>query len=146
MSISEGPEPRFSLMNYVASLDTESLIESLKGWGYNVVTLDGSKVRDKASLMAQATVDLPAFDEARPKNWAGFNDATGSMFFEFDESKIALVWTSAHTMLESGLADFVTAIDVFTTLARRGVDHDVTFLVFFTGEGLNFPAWMPDAA
>ena len=131
-------------MHYVSSHDTESLTASLKSWGYNVVTLDGSKVRDKASLMTQAAADLPAFDEVRPTSWAGFNDALGSMFFAFDESKIALVWTSTNTILESGLADFVIAGDVVTTNARRGVEHGVKFHVFFVGDGLNFPAWMPD--
>ncbi|TNF24440.1 MAG: hypothetical protein EP329_24940 [Deltaproteobacteria bacterium] len=134
-------EPQLSVLNYVALEDVEAARAALEAWGYAVVELDGAAVIDRDSLLRQATVDLPGFDEVEPINWSGFDDALTGMVFEIDVPKLALVWRGAHRMLDGGLPDLMVAADVMTGVARLVYSQGAVFIIVLAGEGANFPAW-----
>jgi hypothetical protein len=132
-------ERDLSVLNLVSMSDRDALREALSGWGYRVVELRGEDVVDKASLFLRATSDLPSLEEVAPTNWSGFGDGLMSMVFELEHPKVALLWTSAHRMLESGLADLLVATDVLVGNSRLAYAQDITFLTFLLGDGPNFP-------
>jgi len=132
-------ERDLSVLNLVSMSDRDALRETLSGWGYRVVELRGEDVVDKASLFARATGDLPSLEEVAPTNWSSFGDGLTSMVFELEHPKVALIWTSAHRMLESGLSDLLVATDVLVGNSRLAYAQDITVLNFLLGDGPNFP-------
>ncbi len=80
-----------------------------------------------------------SLEEGAPTNWSSFGDGLTSMVFELEHPKVALMWTSAHRMLESGLADLLVATDVLVGNSRLTYAQDITFLTFLLGDGPNFP-------
>jgi hypothetical protein len=141
--MSHRPEPQLSVLNFLASSDLARACEDLVAWGYHVVRLDGQGVSDQQSLLAQATKDLPGVDAARPVNWSGLSDGLTDLVFDLEVPKIALMWTSAHRMLEGGLPDLMVAADILAGASRMAYGEDILFLTFLAGDGPNFPSW-PD--
>jgi len=131
-------ERDLSVLNLLSMTDREALRETLLGWGYRVVELRGENVTDKAGLFSQAARDLPSFGEVAPTNWSSFGDGLTSMVFELEHPKVALLWTSAHRMLETGLADLLVATDVLVGISRLVYSQEITFLSFLLGDGPNF--------
>lgn len=131
-------ERDLSVLSLVSITDRDSLRETLSGWGYRVVELRGESVIDRVSLFSQATRDLPSLEEVAPTNWSSFGDGLTSMVFELEHPKVALLWTSAHRMLETGLADLLVATDVLVGISRLVYSQEITFLSFLLGDGPNF--------
>ncbi len=132
---------RLQLINFVSTPTAPPLLGALAAADYQVINLDGGTITDKSSLMTQAALDMPGFDVSRPQGWSGFEDAITTMLFALEARSVALVWHQAHRMLEGGLTDLITAIDIFTVQGRRIRGQRISFSAIFVGNGPNFPAW-----
>ena len=139
-------QSEYAVTTYVNQADLDQLLARFEGSDYRVFVLHGDAVASKAALFAQAEKDLPLpEDYRRIHNWSSFEDCLWNMVFNFDEERMAFIWTHVEQMLVSGLEDFTTAADVLITLARRVYEKQIDLSVFFVGEGANFPALSPKA-
>jgi hypothetical protein len=129
-------EPAFALVNCVAQVDLLQLEEVLHRSGYSVIGLDGKLVRDKASFLAQAEVDLPKVDGMRPGNWDALADYLWNGLQQLGEEQVALLWTDADQTVHGNLQDFVDVLLVLTGVAT-GI-QPITFLIFLVGDGPEF--------
>jgi hypothetical protein len=107
---------------------------------------DGSSVYDKRSFLKQAAMDLPQPPELISNdNWDALLDNLGACLSEIEETRVAIVWTAAETMLIRGLPDLLVAASCFEFLAKvvsttaYGAPHGVALHVFLVGTGDNFP-------
>ena len=130
--------PRLAVVNYVSGADHEQLMQRLEASGYKVIELPGEDVHDEASFMRAATEHLLGGYDAL--NWSRFEDSLGQLEWSHSERPVALVWTEVDRMLEGGLSDLVTALDIFTGFSRHRYKSDKIFVTFLLGEGPNFPS------
>jgi Barstar (barnase inhibitor) len=130
------PEQRaFALINVVAATDLDRLVAALADEGYVAIVLDGSNITDKASLLAQADIDLPRPDDLHPHNWDALADTLWNGLVDAAADQLAIVWTGAHHLARSDLQDFLTAVDI---LARTARDVPKAVLIFLVGDGPEF--------
>lgn len=124
-----------------------ALDEALGRWGHRVFFLSGDQVTDKQSLLAQVERDLPMPAGLHPHNWDALADCLWGGLAEVSSERVAIVWTHAQTLLEADLQTFLTAVGIFTSLARQvlttehGFPHIMELNVFLIGTGSNFPAY-----
>ena len=136
MSPEDADVPPFALVNCVAQVDLLKLEEVLHGAGFHVIGLDGKLVRDKASFLAQAEVDLPQVAGMRPGNWDALADYVWNGLHELGEEQVALLWTDADQTVHGDLQDFLDVLQVLTGVAA-GI-QPTTFLIFLLGDGPEF--------
>lgn len=129
--------PDLAVINYVASTSLQELNDLLGAAQCGVVNLHGEMVRDKASLLAATSRQL--FDGLDSHNWSALEDLLRNTVWKLDKKFVALVWTDAHQMLNGGLSDLITAVDIFTGLSRNLYKQDRVFVTFLVGDGPNFP-------
>jgi hypothetical protein len=131
----------FRLVNALALADVEAVRADLDDQGFAIIDFDGSEVRDKASFLARADVDLPRPDDLHPHNWDAFADTLWNGLRDAADDQLAIVWTHAERFVEADLGEFLMAVDVITT-AARSVDKPT--LLVLLGEGPGYAEFVPD--
>jgi Barstar (barnase inhibitor) len=110
-----------------------------------VLRLDGADVHDKESLLRQAERDLPFPPDLPPRGWDGFADGLWNGLAGLEATEVAIVWTHADRMLESGLEDLLVAARLLASLSaqvgttERGFPRELVLRTFLAGAGANFP-------
>jgi Barstar (barnase inhibitor) len=132
--------PVLPIVTPVSRASQPALEAALRRHGYRLVQLDGREVRDAASFIQRAAIDLPMPAGVTPRRWSGLVDALWQALSELEEPGIAIVWTDADRMLEGGLGDLLLAADCFTDVARQVYEaRELVVKVFLVGDGINFP-------
>ncbi len=129
--------PRLAVVNCVAGRDRSPLVEELGAADWQVLELDGARVRDKESLIGALNEQILGDEAAH--NWASLEELLRDAVARLDAASVALVWSDAHEMLAGGLCDLITATDVLTGLSRQLSARERNFVTFLTGDGANFP-------
>lgn len=125
-----------AVINYVASDDLDKLISFLGSHKHWVYKLDGKEISEKQSLLVQLSAAL--FGHQVVANWSSFEDLLYTWVNETSYPHLAIVWTDAHRMLEGGLGDLVTALDIMTRVARHYYEQEIDLVIFLIGDGPNF--------
>lgn len=136
---------RFPLLSCVSQADLSELKTLLDREHFTVLEIDGSEVRDARSFFIQATTALPLEPPlSGVVNWDAFSDSLWQGLDGLAKPRVALIWTGAQQMLEGGLPDLLTAVDVLCDVARSvrdpltGVATPTEVLLFLVGLGPNF--------
>jgi len=127
---------RLAVLNYGNNSEGQSLREELEATGYRVMELSGDSITDRRSLFEAVSKDWLQGEQV--ENWSGLEDSLRNALLDRRELKIALVWTSAHQMLNGALADLVTFLDILTRISRDFYSDDRLLVTFLLGEGDNF--------
>jgi hypothetical protein len=127
--------------------------------GYEVFTVAGSTIRDKATLFAafEASGCLTVITPSSRLNWDGFRDelwdglshatrgSTGDL-----ARPVALLWLDAHVACSADMGLIITCtemfLDITSTLATHSREADgspVRFRLCLLGSGPGFPPTLP---
>jgi hypothetical protein len=119
-------------------LEVESLVAAQD---FQIIRFDGATVVDKASFLAQAGRDLPLDEGCQPQSWDGFVDCLWGGLYHVESPRVALVWQSAHVLLQSDLQLFLTVNRLLDGVAQsvatteNGFSHEMWLALFLVGEG-----------
>jgi hypothetical protein len=132
------------VISCVSACDLEALKNILDRSGYAVFELHGSQIRDETGFLRQVNIDLPQPEGLSSHNWSAFSDCLWDWLTSTELSRIAILWTDAHCMLEGGLSDLLLAVSCFeqamkAAVSTRGFARGATFYLFLLGNGVNFP-------
>jgi hypothetical protein len=128
---------RFSLYNVVASSEEARLIETLTKSGYAIRRLDTANVHSAEELWEVSAKQL---GHCGANGWDGYADYVAEALLPNDHEgdKVAFLWLNSDAVLVSNLGVFLTAFDVFTTLARAAYAQGTEVIFFLVGEGMNY--------
>jgi hypothetical protein len=132
--VSEGRP--LAVLNWLPSGHEADLRRRLAAGGFRSLDLDGTDVVSAATFLGAARAQL--FGAEETANWSSFTDQIRNHPVVAGGERVAFVWSHADRMLESGLPDLVTALDILTGVARERYGLGSTFAVFLLGDGPNF--------
>jgi hypothetical protein len=91
----------------------------LRADGYQTIAFHGSAVRDRASLFSQAAIDLPQPETQIARS--SFDELSSNIrdcLLENGSTKVAILWSNAHVLLDANIQTFMDASVLFATLQR----------------------------
>lgn len=127
---------KLAVLNYGNNTEHQALGEQLVAAAYRVFELSGDSIRDRRSLFAAVSKDLLQGEPV--ETWSGLEDSLRNALLDCRELKLALVWTSTQQMLDGGLADLVTFLDILMRISRQFYSQNRLLVTFLLGEGPNF--------
>lgn len=117
----------------------------LQADGFTIIPFDGATIVDKASFLVQAVQDLPLDEGCQPRGWDGFVDCLWGGLYHLPAERVALLWSSAHVLLEQDLQTFLTVNRLLNHVARsvgtteNGFSHKMRLVTFLLGDSTLFP-------
>lgn len=132
---------RFPSRATVATLEGEAAEQ-----GWQLVYLDGSQIRDKASFLAAARSAFGMPDYVG-NNWDAFEEAVNDLAWA-PAAGYAVVYDNADDLYDRDPAAFGTAMDILSAAAENWSSEGKPFYVLVRGAGRVEPApaaW-PDPA
>jgi len=120
----------------------DGLLLALDG-DVDVLRVDGTTIVDRSTLAAQFASDL-GFSASSTPSWDGLSDSIRSVLVPLTARRAVIVWTHADRLARNSLNDLLTAVIVFSDLARAvsttatGFPRALRLEVVLLGEGEGF--------
>jgi hypothetical protein len=140
----DAPLSGLAIRHCVSETDRPALTRILAAKDFEILHLDGSSVRDRATLFAAVRDQL--LGDGRCDSWDDFQRGIEDIAWARDPQRYALVWTHAEHMLGAGLSDLLLASDVLAVVSRSLYPASILFVLFLCGTGPGFPAMNADWA
>lgn len=128
--------PPLAVLNWLRAQDAGRLQRALDATDFRVLRLDGSRVRDEASLLAACEALLGR--DFAAGGWDALRDVLPELVGRSPSGRSCLVWHHVDAMFDGGLPDLVTALLLLVETARDLANRDQQFVSFLIGEGPNF--------
>ena len=141
----DNAQVKLRVVNWVSQSSLKSSRRFLEQNGFRVFELDGQNVRDAQSFFDESLKLFP-FDPplSGRLHWDAFQDSLWGGLADLGERHVAIVWTKAERMFESGLPDLFIVVDIIQNIASEigtteyGLSRPIDLVTFLVGEGDNF--------